>query len=213
MSAVTKTVSLCVLFITVVLVMFVFSTLRTPQLSEEELREQGVFILPKPRALADFDLRNQDNEPFTQQSLEGAWTFLFFGFTHCPDVCPTSMSVLGQVERKLVENQNMVADQPFKAVLVSVDPERDTLEKLGTYAQAFSPRFLGVTGAREALVEFTQQVMVAFAKVPDGEGAYTIDHTGHIVIINPRGHFHGFIKLPHKEEMIRLAYQSLAARF
>ncbi|MFT7650947.1 MAG: protein SCO1/2 [Limisphaerales bacterium] len=213
MSAIAKTVSLCAVFITLVVVMFVFSTLRTPQLSEEELRDKGVFVLPRPRELGPFELQDQDGAAFNVASLQGAWTFMFFGFTHCPDVCPTSMAVLGQVERALINTQAMVSDQPFRGVLVSVDPDRDSLEKIGTYARAFSPRFVGITGNREALVELTQQVNVAFAKVPDGEGAYTIDHTGHIVVINPRGHFHGFVKLPHQEETIRLAYQSLAARF
>ena len=123
------------------------------------------------------------------------------------------MAVLGQVERALTAENAMLADQPFQGILISVDPERDTLDKLGPYTQAFSPRFLGVTGEREALVELTTQVNVAFAKVPDGAGGYTIDHSGHLVIINPRGHFHGFIQLPHQQETIRLTYQSLAARF
>ena len=107
-----------------------------------------------------------------------------------------------------------------------MDPDRDTLETLGAYVTAFSPRFLGVTGSREELVELTTQVNVAFAKVPLTEtlaqgmqnpealaNAYTVDHTGNIVIINPRGHYHGFIKLPHDPETIRLTFQTLAAQF
>jgi protein SCO1/2 len=97
---------------------------------------------------------------------------------------------------------------------------------LGAYATAFSPRFLGVTGSREGLVELTTQLNVAFAKVPLAEAltqgapspealadAYTVDHTGNIVIINPRGHYHGFIKLPHDPETIRLTFQTLASQF
>ena len=116
--------------------------------------------------------------------------------------------------------------EQFQGVLVSVDPDRDSLETLGAYATAFSPRFLGVTGPREDLVELTTQVNVAFAKVPLTRGetqnaqnsaaaadAYTVDHTGNIVIINPRGHYHGFIKLPHDPETIRLTFQTLAAQF
>ncbi|MEQ8691836.1 MAG: SCO family protein [Pseudomonadales bacterium] len=213
MSAVAKTVALCATFITIVVVMFVYSTLRTPQLSDEELRARGVFILPRPRDLAPFELTDQQGQPFDNADLQGKWSFIFFGFTHCPDICPTSMSVLGQVERELLESGGQDPDQPFQGILISVDPERDTLDKLGPYAEAFSPRFIGATGSREALVELTTQVNVAFAKVPDGDGGYTIDHSGQLVLINPRGHFHGFIKLPHQKETIRLAYQSLAARF
>ena len=130
------------------------------------------------------------------------------------------MAELGRAERAL-HNAGDMAEQPLQGVLVSVDPDYDTPEALGRYAQAFSPRVLGIWGEREDLVVLTQQVNVAFAKVPmplsqsaraDASG-YTVDHTGNLVIINPRGHYHGFIKMPHESETIRLTYQTLAARF
>jgi protein SCO1/2 len=130
------------------------------------------------------------------------------------------MAELGRAERAL-HNAGDMAEHPLQGVLVSVDPDYDRPEGLGKYAQAFSPRFLGIWGEREDLVALTQQVNVAFAKVPrpmpqrtsDTVPGYTVDHTGNLVIINPRGHYHGFIKLPHKSETIRLTYQTLAARF
>ena len=210
MSGIAKTVALCLVFIGIVLAAFVNSTLRTPQASEEQLREMGVFLLPRPRDLAPFELTDHNGAPFTNESLQDRWSFIFFGFTHCPDICPISMSEMGKVAVALPDEPD---GAPFGGVLISVDPERDTPEKLKTYATAFSKDFIGATGSREALVELTTQVNVAFAKIPDGEGGYTMDHTGNIVIINPRGHYHGFIKLPHKAETIRLAYQTLAASF
>jgi protein SCO1/2 len=198
-------------FIAAVLGMFVYSVTSVPQLSDEELRSQGVFLLPRPRDIAEFNLTDHRGEPFSNEQLMDQWTFMFFGFTHCPDVCPTTMSVLGQVDTRL-RQEGVEQAHPFQGVLVSVDPERDTPEQLGPYATAFSPRFVGVTGDRAGLAELAQQLNVAFAKVPNGNGGYTMDHTGNIVIINPMGHYHGFIKMPHKEETIRLAYQSLAAR-
>jgi protein SCO1/2 len=219
MQSIKSTVGLCVIFISIVLVMFVFSKLRTPQLSPDEMRAQGVFILPTPRDIGPFQLTDHTGETFNRQSLEGHWSFIFFGFTNCPDVCPTSLSVLGQVENQLKRQAPELANG-FKVRLVSVDPDADTLERLGAYVSAFSPDFLGVRGERAELVQFTDQVNVAFAKVPlrspvEGSGAqsYTVDHTGNIVIINPRGHYHGFIKLPHKAETIRLTYQTLDAQF
>lgn len=211
MSPIAKTVGLCLVFITAVVGMFVYSTVRTPQLSEGELRERGVYILPRPRAVTAFELTQHSGAPFTNADLEGKWSFVFFGFTHCPDVCPTSMAVLGQVARTLKNTQADFAEQ-FQGVLVTVDPERDTLEKLGTYATAFAPDFLGVRADREATANFATEVNVAFAKVPDGDG-YTMDHTGNFVIFNPKGHYHGFIKIPHDAETIRLAFQTLAANF
>jgi protein SCO1/2 len=204
------TVSLCLAFIAIVVGMFVVSMLREPQLSDNELRDLGVFLLPTPRELEPFSLRDHLGQEFTRERLEGKWTFAFFGFTHCPDVCPTSMSQLAQADRELVNAGTGAED--FQVILVTVDPQRDTAEELGGYVTVFSERFLGVLGERAALGKFAQQVNAAFAKVPV-EGGYSVDHTGNIVIFNPRGHYHGFIKLPHKAQTIRLAYQSLAARF
>jgi len=225
MSTIKSTVLLCFVFISIVLVMFVISVTRVPQLSVEEMRSKGVFILPRPRDIAEFELRDHTGAAFDRTNFEGRWSFVFFGFVSCPDVCPTSMAVLGAVDRQLQSGDSELAEQ-FQGILVSVDPDRDTLETLGAYVTAFSPRFLGVTGSREELVELTTQVNVAFAKVPLTEtlaqgmqnpealaNAYTVDHTGNIVIINPRGHYHGFIKLPHDPETIRLTFQTLAAQF
>ena len=225
MSTIKSTVLLCLVFIGIVLVMFVISVLRVPQLSVEEMRSKGVFLLPNPRDIAAFELTDHMGKTFDRSSIDGRWSFVFFGFVSCPDVCPTSMSVLGTVDRQLQASDPELAEQ-FQGILVSVDPERDSIENLARYATAFSPRFLGVTGPREDLVGLTTQVNVAFAKVPLAEpappgsasadvaaDAYTVDHTGNIVIINPRGHYHGFIKLPHDSETIRLTFQTLASQF
>ena len=212
MTPIARTVSLSGVFIFMVLSLFVYSVLQTPQLSDEELRDRGVFLLPRPRDLAPFELLDDAGGRFDNQRLMDNWTFVFFGFTHCPDVCPTTMSVLGQVDAQLRKEGGPLADN-FQAVLVTVDPERDTAAELGPYARAFSPRFYGVLGERAETAAFAQQLNAAFAKVPTEDGSYSMDHTGNIIIINPRGHYHGFIKLPHKVETIRLAYQSLAARF
>ena len=225
MSTIKSTVLLCFVFIGIVLVMFVISVLRVPQLSVEEMRSKGVFLLPTPRDIAAFKLTDHMGKTFDRSSINGRWSFVFFGFVSCPDVCPTSMSVLGTVDRQLQASDPQLAEQ-FQGILVSVDPERDSTENLARYATAFSPRFLGVTGPREDLVGLTTQVNVAFAKVPLTEppplesaaadvaaDAYTVDHTGNIVIINPRGHYHGFIKLPHDSETIRLTFQTLASQF
>ena len=225
MSTIKSTVLLCFVFIGIVLVMFVISVLRVPQLSVEEMRSKGVFLLPTPRDIAAFKLTDHMGKTFDRSSINGRWSFVFFGFVSCPDVCPTSMSVLGTVDRQLQASNPELAEQ-FQGILVSVDPERDSTENLAKYATAFSPRFLGVTGPREDLVGLTTQVNVAFAKVPLDEpalpgsasadiaaDAYTVDHTGNIVIINPRGHYHGFIKLPHDSETIRLTYQTLASQY
>ena len=205
MNSVRTTVVMCLAFVALVLGMFYYSTTREPVMSVEDLGELGVFVLPRPRDLADFDLEVHDETAFTRASLEGQWNFLFFGFTNCPDICPTSMAVMGQAARTLEQ----AGEGTFRGILVSVDPERDLPEKLAAYATAFHPDFIGVRGDIPELAEFGRQLNVAFAKVPDGAGGYTMDHTGNIVVINPRGHYHGFIKMPHKADVIVQTYRSL----
>ena len=122
------------------------------------------------------------------------------------------MAELGMAKRELVQKVPEVAKQ-VQVVLVTVDPDRDDPETLGRYVKAFSPDFVGVNGSRESIAKFATQVNVAFGKVPDGEGGYTVDHSGNIVIINPRGHYAGFIKLPHKASTIQDAMRSMVERY
>ncbi|RMG75427.1 MAG: SCO family protein [Bacteroidetes bacterium] len=214
MSGLRLTVALCLGFIAVVVGLFVYSVTRTPLVSEEALREQGVVLLPRPRELEPFSLTTHTGEPFTLDDLRGRWTFVFFGFTHCPDICPTTMSELGKARRRLQE------DDAFQGVLVTVDPERDTPELLAEYVTAFAPDFLGVYGSREAIAQLATQVNATFAKVPamgaDGRpdpSTYLVDHSANVVIINPYGHYHGFIKYPQQADTIAAAFQTLSAHF
>ena len=206
------TVLMCLALISIVVVLFVLKVLRTSSLDETALRELGVILLPTPRELIVDGLTTDSGQGFTTQNLTGAWTLLFFGFTNCPDVCPTTMAELGVAKRELVQKIPEVAQQ-MRVVLVTVDPDRDDPETLGRYVKAFSPDFVGVNGTRESIAKFATQVNVAFGKVPDGEGGYTVDHSGNIVIINPRGHYAGFIKLPHKASTIRDAMISMVERY
>jgi protein SCO1/2 len=211
MTPIARTVLLCLVFVALVLGSLFYNVTRVPVLNEEQLRELGVFILPRPRELAPFELQTHRGESFTRESLAGQWSFIFFGFTNCPDICPTTMAVMGIAERDIAGEPR--GGDPFQGMLVSVDPERDDATTLGRYVEAFSPRFIGVRGDRDATVALTTQVNVAFAQVPDGSGGYQVDHSANIVIINPRGHYHGFIRMPHKAETLVLAYRSLAATF
>lgn len=210
-SGVRSTVVMCLLFVCIVLAAFVYNTTKVKTVSFAELQKQGSVMLPKPRALAGIELQLDNGETFTEANLEGGgWTFLFFGFTNCPDICPTTMSLMGQAVNELTPEER--AD--FSGVLVSIDPERDDLAALGTYARAFSPDFVGVTGTIANLATFATQVNAAFQKMPgQGEEPYTMDHTGNVVIVNPRGHYHGFIKMPHTRGKLVETFRALRAAF
>ncbi|MEM7218322.1 MAG: SCO family protein [Pseudomonadota bacterium] len=211
MNGVRATVALCLLFVAMVLGAFYLKMTREVVLSPEQLAELGTVLLPRPRAIADVALTDTDGKPYTEASLVGGWRFVFFGFTNCPDICPTTMSVLGQVWAELTPDEQ----QDFHGVLISVDPERDTPEALARYATAFAPTFIGATGSIVELAKFATQVNVAFAKVPSPNASepYTMDHTGNVVIINPMGHYHGFVKMPHTRDKLLTTYRTLRATF
>jgi protein SCO1/2 len=205
------TVLLSLAFVAIVVAMLVTSVLREPVLSEEQLRESGTILLPKPRELAPFELTDHHGQPFTRERLEGHWTLLYFGFTSCPDICPVTLSVLAQAEQALRTLGGGELAEGYHVVLVTVDPEKDDAATLGKYVEAFSPRFVGVTGTREEIAELATQLNVAFMKVPTPDGGYTVDHTGNIVIVNPRGHYHAFVRVPHERDKIVATYRSLVA--
>jgi protein SCO1/2 len=211
-SGVRNTVALCLAFVAVVLGALTYSVTREPLIDDATLREQGTFLLPTPREIAPFSLLDQRGVTFDNARLAGHWSLLFFGFASCPDVCPVTLAALAQVEKKLADAGRQDLLDGLKIYFVSVDPERDDAASLTKYVEAFSLRFTGVTGSREALADFAKQLNVAFMKVPDDKGGFTIDHTANIVIIDPSGRYAGFMKLPHQADRILAAYKTIAHR-
>ena len=206
------TVLLCLAFVAIVLGSLAYRITREPLLDEAALREQGTYLLPTPREIAPFSLTDQHGKEFTNAALLGHWSLMFFGFTSCPDVCPVTLSALAQAETKLSQSGPKKLFDELKVYFVSVDPDRDDPAKIDQYVSAFSPRFTGLTGSQEALAALAQQLNVAFMKVPDNKGGYVIDHTGNIVVIDPKGRYVGFMKLPHQADRIVMAYKSIAEK-
>ncbi len=160
----------------------------------------GATLMPSARALAPFSLINHHGQPFTQDALRGRWSFAFFGYTHCPDVCPNALGMLKRVQT-LLEAAN---EEPLPQVLfVSVDPERDTPEVLAGYVSYFHPTFVGVTGKDEELLRLTRQLGILYGKSPGGSGDdYLVDHSGAIVLLNPEGHYQALFSMPHDPDKI-----------
>lgn len=203
----TKTVPLILVLAAAALAMLVCSVTRPTTLNNAELRELGVFLFPAAREIVPFTLTTAGGETFGLAGLRGHWSFVFFGFTNCPDICPTTLAVMAEAERQLTDGVG------FHGIMVSVDPGRDEPAVLDAYVGAFSPTFTGVTGSRQELVGFAQQVNVAFVRVPSADGGYSVDHSGQIVIINPQGQYHGFIKMPHMAETVVQTFRALDAAF
>ena len=189
-------------FIAMVLGLLFASVLIPRGLTPEEARQIGWYQFDAPRHIPDFTMTNHLGEAVNQDSLKGGWSLLFFGFTTCPDICPTTLSVLAES----VEGEKHTP----RIIMVSVDPERDTPSKLAAYVPAFNPDFAGYAGSFDETVKLATAVNIAFGKVPGPEpGSYLVDHSASLVVVNPRGQYAGFIKAPHQAQILKRVYASL----
>lgn len=142
----------------------------------------------------DFTMVNADGETVSEEAFLGRPTVYFFGFTHCPDVCPTTLFELTTRLEKLGEDA-----EGLNAVFVSVDPGRDTPEELKRYLQAFDPRIEGLTGSETQVNDMMKKWRVYAAKVPTEDGEYTMDHTATLYLMDAEGDFVGTIA-PNEDE-------------
>jgi protein SCO1/2 len=165
--------------------------------------ETGTLLEPS-RPLPAFSLVDHEGQPFDQNRLQGHWTFLFFGFTNCPDVCPTTLRMLSSIEKSLAE---LPDDLRPRVALISVDPKRDTPEQLATYVKYFNPEFVGVTGDPASLDAFTRQLGVPVAITETGNGGYTVDHSATLFLINPQGELRALFSPPHSASVIAADYR------
>jgi len=160
---------------------------------------------PTARPLPDFALLDQQGRPFGPERLMGQWTLLFFGFTHCPDLCPATLATLATVRRELA---GLPPAQQPQVVLVSVDPARDSVDLLAAYTAFFDPAFLGVTGAPQEVTRLTDGIGVAVIPgAPDDYGNYTVDHTAAMFLVSPAGAIVAVFSAPHTPDGITHDYR------
>lgn len=140
---------------------------------------QGSLIDP-PVPAADFELTDQDGRPFRLSDQQGKVVLIFFGYTHCPDVCPITLSEYKQIKRQLGERAENV-----QFLFITVDPERDTPERLNAYVRNFDPDFIGLTGSQAELEAVWESYYVYQARVESGSAAgYLVDHTARVYAID-----------------------------
>lgn len=156
-------------------------------------RLKAVRLFPAPRALPAFALQQSDGTPLTPDELRGRWTVVFLGFTHCPDVCPTTLTEMSQAQKAW---DALPAERRPRLLFVSVDPDRDTPEKTGEYAAYFHPDTLAATAPEPALQEFATALGMVYMKVPLEDGDYTMDHSSALVLVDPQGRQAGLIRPP-----------------
>lgn len=166
----------------------------------EQLKTEGVFIFPQAINVTDVPFINEEGQTVGKNENLGKWSYLFFGYTFCPDVCPTTLAVMQQMWIKLTPNMQ----SQTQVALVSVDTQRDTPAQLKTYMDYFDPSFTAFTGKPASLRSFATQLNAVYAKVErknaqgelDPELGYLMDHSENITILDPNGNYYGFIKPP-----------------
>jgi protein SCO1/2 len=168
------------------------------------------FVYPEPKAISPFNLSTQDGKPFDLESLRGKWSFVYFGYTYCPDVCPTTLAELARA-RKLLEQAG--ADAGTQYVFVSIDPQRDTPQRLAQYVAFFDPTFLGATGSDEALSGLTRQIGIAYA-FPEGKKGdrYAVDHSSIVALFDPDARLHAVFTPPQEAQGIAEGFRKIRGK-
>lgn len=162
-----------------------------------------------PRPLPAFALVDQQGIAFDRARLLGRWSLLFFGFTHCPDVCPGTLTMLAAVAKSL---DDLPPAQRPQVVFVSVDPERDTPEVLARYTAFFDASFVGVTGTSAAMAAFARAAGVAVHKGEVVDGTYTVDHTAAIFLVDPQAALAAVLPTPHVAASVAADYRALVSQ-
>lgn len=178
-------------------------------LNTYELRDYGAMILDQPEGLGDIALIDHRGEVFGAEQLRGHWTLVFFGFTHCGDICPTTMAVLGETYRELKPKEK----DDLNVVLVTVDPERDTPGALGKYLNRFDPDFIGLSGSQAEIMNFASKLHLAYEPELAGQNNYQVQHSGNLMLINPQGELHGYFLPPFAHGGLRVAWRSIRATY
>jgi protein SCO1/2 len=158
---------------------------------------QALAPLPEPQAIAAFSLEQPDGDRFGLEDLRGQWSVLFFGFTSCPDVCPSTLYDLDLMDERL-ENAGSAKRGAWQVVFVSVDPERDDPETIRRYVRHFDPDFRGISGTHRQLTELASQLGLSYRVEEHAPGAdtYAVVHSAAVVLVDPDGRLRGAFTPP-----------------
>jgi protein SCO1 len=170
-------------------------------------RLAAAVLYPAPRALPAFTLMRSDGAPLTLDDWKGHWTVAFFGYTSCPDVCPTTLAAFKQVWKRL----DPATARAVRFDFISVDPERDTPAQLARYVGYFDRDFVAATGSDGELTRLTRALGLVYSREPAADGTYTVDHSASAVIIDPDGNERGLFRPPFEAAAIASDLAALVA--
>ena len=167
----------------------------------------GVTLFGSGLAVDDFQFIDQHGNAVDKSSFKPGWRLVFFGYTFCPDICPTTLADLNRVWKKLSPQ----AQQSVQVVFVSIDPERDTPESLAPYLAYFNPEFMAMTGNVTSLERLAEQLNGFYARVEREDGmAYLMDHSSNLMLVDDSWQYRGYIEPPFKRDALVEAFEILA---
>jgi protein SCO1/2 len=204
-----KNILIIILFIVTLLTLFA-NKITTPRtLSTNELLINGLFLFEQPKPISDFIFYSENNEEFTKSDLLGKWTLIYFGFTRCPDECPTTMYQISKLINVLVEKDFPLDNKQW--VLISIDPERDSSTDISKYAKGFNERFIGAVNSRPMLINVATQLSVnnVMPNKDEMDSSHLDNHVNNIILMDPNGDFAGVFRPPFDISRLSLTYQSV----
>ncbi|MEG2914624.1 MAG: SCO family protein [Pseudomonas sp.] len=204
-----KTVFILVALVAVILGLTVNKVLNgRSEGNPTELIDAGIILLPQSRTVPALEMIDENGQPVVMDELKGKWSLLFFGYTFCPDICPTTLAQLRQVKSELPKE----AVERLQVVLVSVDPNRDTPTQLKQYLGYFDKDFRGVTGSLDNLQKLANAVSIPFIPADTSKPNYTVDHSGNLALLGPDGKQRGFIRAPFNNQKLVAQLPGLVKR-
>lgn len=180
---------------------------------QQPLKING-FYLPVETEIQDFKLTDNHGKSFTKKNLLGQWTLVFFGFTNCPMVCPATLGALDEMYQSL--KNKLSTDQLPRIVFISVDPKRDTIERLNEYINGFNPCFIGARADINETQALMKQLRIIALRVEangGGKDRYTINHSSEVLVFNPHGKLQAYLSYPHDAQEMSKDYQLILRAF
>jgi protein SCO1/2 len=193
--------------VSLILGIYLAITIAPPDSMKKPLSAQTKHMswYPQARALHDFTLTNHNNETMTKADLKGKWTLAFVGYTFCPDICPVTLAEINKIYPELAKQ---ASSTPLQIWFLSVDPKRDTTERLNEYINYFNQGFVASTGPHDQLFPLVRSMGMMYAMTDDMSNPnYLVDHSASIVVINPEGNVVGRFKP--KQELGQLSISDM----
>lgn len=170
-------------------------------------------VLQQPRPLPAFSLEGTAGYPIDPQHLQGHWTFVFMGFTHCASICPITLAELAKMMRGLAQRPDLATP---KVLMITLDPQRDNIVRMKDYVQSFHSDFIGARGTAENVHDLAKYFGIAYTQVNSNvqkhANDYSIEHSGAIMLLNPHGDLVAFFTPPHRADLLIQDYQRLQQR-